>query len=47
LERDGYSEIRNAIEKLLSDPSYSEAARRLQDTIETQPTPADVVGLIA
>ncbi len=37
------SGVRDAIDKLLSDPSYLEAAQRLREDIESMPAPADVV----
>jgi UDP:flavonoid glycosyltransferase YjiC (YdhE family) len=35
--------IRNAVEQLLVEPRYSDAARRLREEIESQPAPAEVV----
>lgn len=39
--------IRDALDKLLSDPTYIDGARGLREEIENQPTPADVAASIA
>lgn len=43
LERDA---IRDAVDRVLTEPSYAGAAARLRDEIERQPSPAEVVGTI-
>jgi glycosyltransferase len=43
----GQSGIRDAIDKLLSDNSYADAAARLRDDIERQPAPASVAATLA
>jgi glycosyltransferase len=46
LERDP-GQIRDAAEKLLSDPGYRDAAGRLADDIARQPSPAEVVPVLS
>jgi UDP:flavonoid glycosyltransferase YjiC (YdhE family) len=46
-EPDAVAVICAAADKLLADPAYPAAARRLRDEIELQPTPAEVVSSLA